>query len=202
MRNLDLTAFNRAALALSLVAGVATALPAAAQDKPTGGGLGSVVHCDAEGGKQEAGAVLGGVLGAVAGRALAKNEKTAGTAVGAVGGAAAGSWVGCKMQRDRAAKEQAENDAAGYGKVYTSDGRKLASYVKPARYEKANGRWIARSTVNLRSAPSTTSSTVGKLVSGQDFQAMGKVMNSDWILVGRNNVGVGYVKAAYVAPSA
>jgi hypothetical protein len=194
MSAFDTPAFARAALALSLIAGLAAALPAAAQQRaPTGGGVGSVVHCDAAGRKQEGGAVIGAILGAVAGSNLAKNDRGTGTAIGAVGGAAAGSWVGCKMQRDEAAKR--------VGGVYSVNGRKLASNIDPAHFEKTSGRFVARTNVNLRAGPSTGSAKVGALSAGQNFDAMAKVARSDWILVGRDGVGVGYVKGGYVAPA-
>ena len=36
---------------------------------------------------------------------------------------------------------------------------------------------------------------------GEGFQALARVRGTDWILVGQNGVGVGYVHGAYVRPA-
>jgi Ni/Co efflux regulator RcnB len=59
---------------------------------------GGVIGCDAPGGKQEGGALIGAVLGGLAGNSISKHSTT-GTIVGAGAGAAAGSYVGCRMQK-------------------------------------------------------------------------------------------------------
>jgi len=171
---------------------------------PTGGGLGSVVSCDAPGGKQAGGAVIGALLGAALGSNLAKHDRGSGTAIGAVAGAATGSYVGCKMQRDRQAQE-----AYGYGSdretaqpaTYVANGLRLSGQISPASYVREGGTFVAASTVNLRGAPSTAGRRVGQLRNGESFQALARVRGSDWILVGQGGVGVGYVHGAYVRPA-
>ena len=59
---------------------------------------------------------------------------------------------------------------------------------------------VARTTVNLRAAPTTGSARVGQLRAGERFEALAQVRGSDWVLVGQNGVGVGYVHGAYVQP--
>ena len=68
----------RVALTASIIlAAAATALPGAAQAR-------GVFGCDAAGGKQEGGAVIGAIVGGLIGNQIAKNERGAGTAIGAV----------------------------------------------------------------------------------------------------------------------
>jgi len=67
---------------------------------------GGVVGCDAPGNKQVGGAVIGALLGGVAGSNLAKHDRTAGTVVGATAGAATGSYVGCRMQKADANRQE------------------------------------------------------------------------------------------------
>lgn len=154
--------------------------------------LGGVIGCDAPGGKQEAGALIGALVGAAAGSNLAKNDRGTGTAIGAVVGAGAGSAIGCKMQRDRAGQQ--------YG-TYTRGGYRLSSNVAAAPFQRDGGAFVARSSLNLRSAPSTGSARVGQLRAGESFQALARVRGTDWILVGDNGVGVGYVHGGYVSPA-
>lgn len=199
---------TRGAAATFLAGAIAaTAVPAAnAQDyrAPTGGGLGSIVSCDAPGGKQTGGALIGALLGAVAGSNLAKHDRGTGATLGAVAGAATGSYVGCKMQRDRQAQE-----AYGYGPgyeaaqpaTYVAHGLRLSGQISPAAYVRDGGTFVAASTVNLRGAPTTSARRVGQLRAGEPFQAMARVRDSDWILVGQGGVGVGYVHGAYVRPA-
>lgn len=153
--------------------------------------LGGVVGCEASGKKQETAAVIGGLLGAVAGSKLAKNDRTAGTAIGAVVGAGAGSYVGCSMQ-----KNEASRDVGGSYK--TSNGVKLSHNIDSAPMTKVSGKYVARSNLNLRAAASTRGMKVGSVVAGETFQALGRTSDGQWILVGQNGVGVGYVSSAYV----
>ncbi|MDP3173937.1 MAG: SH3 domain-containing protein [Phenylobacterium sp.] len=160
-----------------------------------------MIGCDAPGSKQTGGAVIGALLGAVAGSNLARNDRGTGTAIGAVAGAAAGSAIGCKMQRTDQVRS-----AYGYGgyapanATYVSRGYRLSSNLAPAPFERDGAGFVARSNLNLRSAPTTGAQRVGQLRAGERFQALARVRGTDWILVGENGVGVGYVHGAYVQP--
>ena len=147
--------------------------------------LGGVVGCDAAGGKQEVGAVIG-----VIGNKLAKHNRGTGTAVGAVAGAGAGSYVGCSMQKKRAAENA--------GGAYTSNGIRLANSVEAAPMTEIKGKYVARSTLNLRASASTRGERIGSVQAGETFQALGRTGDGKWILVGQDGVGVGYVSSAYV----
>ncbi len=170
--------------------------------------LSPVVGCDAPGNKQVGGALIGALLGAVAGSNLAKNDRGTGTAIGAVVGGATGSYVGCRMQRS----DQAQN-AYGYGQApayqqpayqqpstYSHSGYRLSGDIAPATYVRDGGSFAASSNLNLRGAPSTSARKVGSLRAGERFQALARVRGTDWILVGQNGVGVGYVSGRYAQP--
>ncbi len=175
-------------LAMSATALTMAAAPAA--EARISQKLGGVIGCNASGGKQEAGAVIGGLLGAVAGNKLAKDNKGTGTAIGAVVGAGAGSYAGCQMQKSRAT-----NNAGG---AYTSNGIRVSNAVDAAPMTKIKGKYVARSTLNLRSGATTRAQALGSVRAGETFQALGRTDDGQWILVGQDGVGVGYVSSAYV----
>jgi hypothetical protein len=179
-------------MGLTAIAGAAS--PAAAQPHES---MGGVVGCEASGGRQEAGAVIGAILGGVIGNRVARGEPGAGTAIGAVLGAGAGSYIGCRSQHDR---EPPLADNGGYYGVRNYGGYRLAPQVSPARYTRSGERMVATSNLTIRSAPTTRSAPLGTLRAGQRFQALAEVRGSDWVLVGRNGVGVGYVHGAYIVP--
>jgi hypothetical protein len=161
-------------------------------------GISGVTSCAAPGGKQEAGALIGALVGGLIGNKVGGSKPGTETVVGAAVGAAAGSAVGCQMQH------KTQQDTYGYGvapSTYTRGGYRLSSQVAPASYQRLGETFVATRSVNLRAAPSTGSAKVGGLRAGQRFQAMDQVRQSDWILVGQDGVGVGYVHRAYAEPA-
>lgn len=184
------TTTKKIALGLAMTATALTMATAPAAQARVEQRLGGVVGCDAAGGKQEVGAVIGGVLGGVLGNKLAKHNRGTGTAVGAVAGAGAGSYVGCSMQKKRAAENA--------GGAYTSNGIRLANSVEAAPMTEIKGKYVARSTLNLRASASTRGERIGSVQAGETFQALGRTGDGKWILVGQDGVGVGYVSSAYV----
>ena len=151
-----------------------------------------VVGCSAPGGKQEAGAVIGGLVGGIIGNQVGGRHATGETIVGAGVGAAAGSAIGCEAQK---------NSARAYGSsTYTRNGYRLSSDLAPARYSRICDTVGAESGVHLRGAPSNRSATVGRLQGGERFQALARVRGTEWILVGRDGAGVGYVRDDFVQP--
>lgn len=131
---LNLTKFTMTAAVAALIASA----PLAAQAQSNG-----ITSCDAPGGRQQAGAVIGAVIGGLAGNAVARNERALGTVVGAGAGAAAGSYIGCNQQRARVAGE-----ASG-------------------------GAYRATSNLRIRSGPGTQYRQRGSLSAGQPFTAIG-----------------------------
>jgi uncharacterized protein YgiM (DUF1202 family) len=173
-------------LAVAALAG-ALALSAAA---PASAG---VTGCSAPGGKQEAGAVIGGLLGGLIGHSVGGRHATGETIAGAAVGAAAGSAIGCEAQKDRVQHQASP--------TYTKNGYRLYRNVTPASYTRIGQTFVAEAGVNLRGAPTTNSAKVGRLQAGERFQALAEVRGSDWVLVGRNGVGVGYVRGDFVRPA-
>lgn len=124
--------------AAAALAALVSAAPMSASAQANG-----ITNCDAPGGRQRAGALIGAVVGGVVGSNLARNERTAGTIVGAGAGAAAGSYIGCNQQRARAASVR------------------------------AGGDYRALSNLNVRSGPGTNYRVVSRLDAGQPFSAVG-----------------------------
>lgn len=192
-------------LALALTAAIAS--PAAAQNP-----LNSVIGCEAAGNNQRNGAILGGLLGAAAGAAVADKDAK-GALIGGLLGAATGSYVGCQKQ----VKEQAQTQYPDYGYQYGNQdydrydrGYQQPTYgqnvpvargVQRANFTPMNQRVVASTKVNLRSGPTTSSARVGQLYAGEAIEALATVRGTDWVLVGRNGVGIGYVNSAYVRPA-
>ncbi|HMP62236.1 MAG TPA: SH3 domain-containing protein [Phenylobacterium sp.] len=170
-KNVSKLASAAAAAAMVGALTLGAAAPAQAQN------FGGVLGCNAPGGKQEGGALIGAVVGA-----------------------AAGSAIGCKLQHDDQDRRYAQGHGYQQPATYTHGGYRLDRSISPANYAGGGGAMIARSNVNLRAAPSTSSARVGQLRAGQRFEALAYVRGSEWVLVGQNGVGVGYVHGAYIQP--
>lgn len=179
-----------AALAAMLATAALTGVAAPAQAETL---IPGVTGCGAAGVKQERGALLGALAGGLLGNRIADGNRGTGTVLGAAVGAAAGSAVGCQMQHN-----DVQRESAAYGaRTYRHGGYALYSGVAPASYDRVGQTLVATQTVNLRAAPTQNGERVGQLRRGERFEALAEVRGSDWILVGRNGVGVGYVKGAY-----
>ena len=153
-----------------------------------------VTGCGASGIKQERGALIGALAGGLLGNRIADGNRGTGALLGAAVGAGVGSAVGCQMQHNDAD----QRESAAYGaRTYRHGGYALYSGVAPASYDRVGQTLVATQTVNLRASPSQSGERVGQLRRGERFEALAEVRGSDWILVGRNGVGVGYVKGAY-----
>jgi uncharacterized protein YgiM (DUF1202 family) len=149
-----------------------------------------VTSCAAPGGKQKAGAVIGAVVGGLIGNKVGGRQPALETVGGVAVGAAAGSALGCEMQKSK---------ASNHG-TYAHGGYRLSRQIAPASYRKIKEPFLASTSVNLRAAPTTGSTRVGQLRPGERFEALAEVRGTDWILVGQNGVGVGYVNGAFVEP--
>src|SRR5690554_6434257 len=118
----NLRSASKAALAVMMAGAMGLTGTASAQSygyqqphRPAGSG---VLGCDAPGGRQQAGAVIGGLLGAALGMQVSRNERELRAVGGGVLGAAAGSYIGCRQQRARMDNYNAGYDA-GYGQAST-----------------------------------------------------------------------------------
>lgn len=173
-----LKSHSKAALAVVMAGAMGLAGTASAQSygyqQPQRGFGSGVIGCDAPGGRQQAGAVIGGLLGAALGTQISRHERELGAVGGGVLGAAAGSYIGCRQQRARQ-----DNYNAGYNNGYAQ----------------AN-TYVANSNLRIRSGPSTGYGQIGSLSAGQSFQAAGQ--QGQWIqLAGGGYVHGGYVSRAY-----
>ncbi|MFC7380161.1 SH3 domain-containing protein [Brevundimonas sp. GCM10030266] len=134
------TKITAAFAAAAMLGGLAPmALPTAAMAQQANG----ITNCDAPGGRQRAGALIGAVVGGLAGSQISSNERALGAVGGAAAGAAAGSYIGCNQQRARA--ESAQSGA----------------------------QYRASSNLRIRSGPGTGYRQVGSLSAGQPFSAIG-----------------------------
>ena len=134
MSKIITTSFAAAAAMAALV----TAAPMSASAQANG-----ITNCDAPGGRQRGGALIGAVVGGLVGSQVSSNERGLGAVVGAGAGAAAGSYIGCNQQRARAADVQ------------------------------SGGAYRATSNLRIRSGPGTSYSQRGTLSAGQPFSAIG-----------------------------
>ncbi|HEY0925873.1 SH3 domain-containing protein [Brevundimonas sp.] len=131
--------------AAAMLGGLAPmALPTAAAAQQANG----ITNCDAPGGRQRAGALIGAVIGGLAGSQISSNERTLGAVGGAAAGAAAGSYIGCNQQRARVnAQSGAQyratsnlNIRSGPGTGYRTVGRLSAG--QPFSAVGSQGEWV------------------------------------------------------------
>ena len=92
---------NKITVALASAAMLASMAPAALPTAAMAQQANGITNCDAPGGRQRTGAIIGALIGGVAGSQISDNERTLGAVVGAGAGAAAGSYIGCNQQRAR-----------------------------------------------------------------------------------------------------
>jgi uncharacterized protein YgiM (DUF1202 family) len=190
MAKIQKTAGAALAAVMATAALAGAAAPAQAQSLVPG-----VTSCGASGVKQERGALLGAIAGSLIGNSVSGHNRTTGTLLGAAVGGAAGSAVGCQMQHN---DQQRVAYSEGYGyRTYRQGGYELYSGVAPASYQRIGQTLVATDTVNLRTAPTQGAGRVGQLHRGERFEALAQVRGTDWILVGRGGVGIGYVHGAY-----
>ena len=158
MSKIMTTTFATAAALATLV----TAVPMAAHARQSNG----ITSCDAPGGRQTAGALIGGVIGALAGSRISSNERGLGAVAGGAAGAAAGSYIGCNQQRARAAGAQGSSSGAQYR---------------------------ASTNLRIRSGPGTNYRQAGSLSAGQPFTAIGS--QGEWVqIAGGGWVNANYVQ--------
>ncbi len=163
---------NKITVALAsaaLLAGLAPmALPTAAMAQQANG----VTNCDAPGGRQQTGAIIGALIGGLAGSQISSNERGLGAVVGAGAGAAAGSYVGCNQQRAR--------QSSSYNSDYSYNNNGGDSYR-------------TTSNVRVRSGPGTNYRQTGSLSAGQSISVVGS--EGEWVQLSNG----GWVNAHYVS---
>ena len=172
---------------------------------------------------------LGGALGAIAGALIANEAGASDWQVVLAGIAAgyAGYRIGKHLgQNDQAALRQrtasalssardgetvewASTESTARARITTTDTRQEIKDIDLLRDQRVDsppalviiGKPYASlgSSVNLRAGPSTSARVVGSLDRGEVVHAFGKVRGAPWVVIGRNNVAMGYVHASLVA---
>ena len=219
-RAIDPNATQAAPAATVTPATADTTVSTSSDSEPRRGGLlGGIFGCEASGNKQTIGTVAGGALGAVLGNRIAgSGSRTLGTVIGGALGAVGGSMLGCKLQkndRDRAERAAQRAVQTGQGQTWKNEetgasGRvdvanaggnalgdlKFADGVEPASgYTKVGDSFAATSSANIRSAPGTGATVLGKLAAGQRVWVPASVKGQPWMLISDGGVGQGYVSA-------
>jgi surface antigen len=173
-----------------------TAADTGSSEPRRGGLLGGIFGCDASGNKQTIGTVAGGALGAVLGNRIAgSGSRTLGTVIGGALGAVGGSLLGCKLQKnDRDRAERAAEKAVQTGQ--SQDWKNEETGVEPASgYTKVADSFTTTGSANIRSAPGTGATVLGKLAAGQRVWVPAAVKGQPWMLISDGGVGQGYVSA-------
>jgi surface antigen len=193
------------ALSLCLIAPLASApAPAAAQ----GSGLGSLFGCDAAGGRDTAGALIGGLVGGLAGSQVSKNERTLGAVVGAGLGAAVGANIGCRM--DRQAQQRAQSafqQALETGQTQrwsdpetgASGQIEVVGRAAPNRRSGPEDAYEAINRANVRAQPNINAPIVDRLQVGERIRT-GRAVNG-WLPLLEDGQVQGYVSSAAVRPA-
>ncbi len=182
-----------------------------------------------ETGEEDRGAALGAAIGAIAGAFLAKEAGASGWQAILAGAAAgyAGYRIGKHLSQgeERALRRQTaaalasapdggtvewqsdESDASA--RITTRNSRQERKEIDILRDERMAsppaidviGQPYASvgSNVNLRAGPSTNTAVIGSLSKGEVVHAIGKVRGRPWVMIGKNDIAMGYVHDSLVA---
>lgn len=95
------------------------------------------------------------------------------------------------------------NIAAAFAADVSADSLKFApGVVKAPGYETPATTYIVANGTNIYSDHSFTSGTVaGELKRGEHVDILAKVKGWDWVLVGKDGTGIGYVSISMLSPA-
>jgi len=138
---------NKITVALASAAMLASLAPAALPTAAMAQQANGITNCDAPGGRQRTGAIIGALIGGVAGSQISDNERTLGAVVGAGAGAAAGSYIGCNQQRARQAARGGDYRATANLRIRSGPGtsyRQVGSLSagQPFSAIGSQGEWV------------------------------------------------------------
>jgi len=138
---------NKITVALASAAMLASLAPAALPTAAMAQQANGITNCDAPGGRQRTGAIIGALIGGVAGSQISDNERTLGAVVGAGAGAAAGSYIGCNQQRARQAARGGDYRATSNLRIRSGPGtsyRQVGSLSagQPFSAIGSQGEWV------------------------------------------------------------
>lgn len=176
--------------------------------------------------KRDVGTTIGAVGGAVVGSMFGTGVgKLLAIGVGALAGGVIGNYIGSSLdekdQKRLEAKsiETLENSKDGETAEWTSDSGKTKATIKvnntqkverqtailkdkrvatPTNLELIGKTYKAVKYSNVRSGPSTDYEILSVLRKEEQFTAVGKVVDRNWVMVGKNNKTIGYVHASLV----
>ena len=95
------------------------------------------------------------------------------------------------------------NVAAAFAAEVSADSLKLApGVVKAPAYEAPTTSYIVANPTSIYSDHSFfETKTTGELKRGEKVEALAKVKGWDWLLVGKNGTGIGYVAISMLSPA-
>jgi len=191
-----------------------------------GQGQGNSVFGGALGGKDATiGTLIGGLGGGLLGSQIGSGTgQMVAIGAGAVIGAALGNYIGSQLDaRDKQEAGNAVNEALDSPNQTVAwnnpdSGNSGTVVAKPVHYEHHRAHqvtlvpppdnpqqvatiWVAPSGARLRAGPSTQSAVVGHLRPNRNFQVLGQVPDSDWLIVGKDGQHVGYVSDTVAKPA-
>lgn len=178
--------------------------------------------------KQDVGTGVGVVLGGLAGSFVGKgNGRIVGVLAGAALGGLIGNQIGKMLDEEdqKALQEQAkqalvnqpDNSSITWNSSHSGatalvtpentrvESRKIqvvrdANVTPPAQLDLIGTRYQAKSTSNVRLAPSTDADVATTLPAGSTIWAVGKVHDQPWIMVAKGGKSIGYVSAQNLGP--
>ena len=138
---------NKITAALASAAMLASLAPAALPTAAMAQQANGITNCDAPGGRQRTGAIIGALIGGVAGSQISDNERTLGAVAGAAAGAAAGSYIGCNQQRARQDARGGDYRATSHLRIRSGPGptdRQVGSLSagQPFSVVGSQGEWV------------------------------------------------------------
>jgi surface antigen len=170
------------------------------------------------------GTLIGGLGGGLVGSQIGSGTgRVVAMGAGAVLGAALGNYIGSQLDaRDKQEAGNAVNqalDSPDHQVAWSNpeSGNSGTVVARPVHYEHRHAHratlvppppnpqqvaaiWVAPSGARLRAGPSTQSEVVGHLRANRNFQVLGQVPDSDWLIVGKDGQHVGYVSDTVVKP--
>lgn len=172
--------------------------------------------------KSKWGATIGAVAGAVVGAKAADDNKVVGALLGGLVGGLVGGKIGAMLDerdRNRLAQSTQQTIRTGESQQWTNKETGVtattvvkAETVSPPKQvqipilkdkvqklpplEFIGEDYIVTSAANVRGGPGTDYVVVDKLDKGQTTRVVGKVVDSDWYMVSKDNAGSGFVSGS------
>ncbi len=177
--------------------------------------------------KTRMGVAIGAVAGAALGAKAAGHNKALGAVLGGLVGGLVGGKIGAMLdEHDRARLAQSTEATirTGQSQTWTNPDtgvtastvvrEEVAAAPKPVQIpilkdkvqklpplELIGEDYIATGSANVRGGPGTDYVVVDRLGKAQTTRVVGKVVDADWYLVSKNDVGSGFVSGSLLRPA-